>query len=35
MSEPGPHARKVACRGYVFDDFTSYGASASRLDQCP
>jgi TolB-like protein/DNA-binding winged helix-turn-helix (wHTH) protein len=21
MSEPGPHAQKIACRGYVFDDF--------------
>jgi TolB-like protein/DNA-binding winged helix-turn-helix (wHTH) protein/Tfp pilus assembly protein PilF len=22
MSEPKPHAQKIACRGYVFDDFT-------------
>src|SRR5262245_837365 len=22
MSEPEPHAQKIACRGYVFDDFT-------------
>jgi hypothetical protein len=22
MSEPEPYAQKIACRGYVFDDFT-------------
>src|SRR5262245_48190961 len=22
MSEPEPHAQKIACRGYIFDDFT-------------